>query len=86
MDEGKPSWNDSLVQREATTPPAAVSSRIFKPLNDSPEIDSTAVNVTQARSMFERISKSQETLDMIEPKNPTQYVLLYFFDSNILHS
>ena len=73
MDEGGPAWNDSLGKKQATTPPAMFAARTFQPRNDG--VNSTEMNVSQAKAMFESISKSQEMLDNVVTRNSTQYVV-----------
>jgi len=70
MDEGGPAWNDSLGKKQATTPPAMFAARTFQPRNDG--VNSTEMNVSQAKAMFESISKSQEMLDNVVTRNSTQ--------------
>ena len=74
MDEGRPTWNDSLSQKKTATPPAFLANRTFQPLNESTISDSTEMNVSKVKAMFEGISKSQEMIDNIVTKNSTQYV------------
>ena len=74
MDEERQSWSDPVIQRKVTTPPGAV-------VNCNAEQEPIPMNVAKARAMFEKISKSQEALDMIGVKASPRYVT-----SSIIHS